>query len=1049
MPTKTKILSKIASKAGWQGGLITKGQKIKPTNDKLAFIKVIAENSFNENSLDVDAIYFNDISPIIYIKEISSINPTEINQLQNKFWNESRTPLSLIITPVKIYLLSNFTSTATTKKDLSKTIINEFTTDEEALNKLALILHQSNLDTDNFFIGENKLKYNTEDRVDKKLITQLHEARKILFANKKYNLTIGTIHNLLGRSLFTFYLEHRGILTKKEIGTITGVEKTFANLLTENPTETYSLFEFLKVKFNGDLFPVNQEEENAKNKYSEILKIVSDCFTGLQMLNANGNTGQGSFFPLFNFKFIPIELISAIYEEFMSNEEEKNGKIVLTEKQKDGAFYTPQMLVEFTYNEVLPMPTVNDYSSDFKILDPTCGSGIFLVEGFKRLIERWKYANPNKNITPTVLNHLLYNNIFGIEKNPEATKVTAFSLYLTFLNYMNPRKVLDEVRFKNLIHWTDEEEVNHRKQNNIEFGKNILQASTFIRETTNFKSNPSKEVNAFFNTSFNLIIGNPPWKRSNVEQEIKQWAKQNNWNVNKDIIKAFIAYTPAINPTAKVALIVSAKSLLFNTEIPDIAFRQKLFTDYKISTIVNFSVVRQVVFENAKKAGALIIYENRNNVAPASNETILYCVPQKTEIIKNRKSIVIDETEIKFLPVNELEKANSKLFKIAMFGGLRDLKFLCKLEQNGVINNFTELQGGGLNKDKDATSKGNPQLKGHFFIPTDDIQQFYTVNKFSTFGSLVDNESYRTDTKDIYTAPLILFKEGTKNSNICCSYIDYNIAFLTKGKSIRFSNKSIAFHKALVACLNSEIATFFFISTTASWGVEIGLIQKNEMSLFPMFINKFYKETINTLASFIDQIIEIKKQEISDKDLENLSIVSIKKQIDKLIYKELKISKYERALIDNVINYSNVIKNNYKSVKAENKTDEIFINQYATAYADIVNNYFKHSAYKLKIETFTKSLNSSLIIIKCTINKRDTEIVNENNADIISILDEINKHTYQQYTNSIYFRKTIEYYIDKNTFYFIKPNQRKFWNIAQALNDADALIVKLLNQHGN
>lgn len=1049
MPIKTKILSKIASKAGWHGGLITKGQKIKPTNDKLAFIKVIAENSFNENSLDVDAVYFNDISPIIYIKEISSINYSEINHLQNKFWNESRTPLSLIITPVKIYLLNNFATTATSEKEFKKTIISEFDTDEEALNLLAVLLHQSNLDTDNFFIGENKLKYSAADRVDKKLIAQLHEARKILFTTKKYKLKIGTIHNLLGRALFTFYLEHRGILTVNQIGTISGVEKSFANLLTENPTETYALFEFLKTKFNGDLFPINEEELNAKNKYPEILNIVSNCFTGLQILDANSNTSQGSLFPLFNFKFIPIELISAIYEEFMSNEEEKNGEIELTEKQKDGAFYTPQMLVEFTYNEVLPMPMVNDYSTDFKILDPTCGSGIFLVEGFKRLIERWKYANPNKNITPTVLNNILYNNIFGIEKNPEATKVTAFSLYLTFLHYMNPRKVLDEVRFKNLIHWTDEEEVNHRKENNIEFGKNILQASTFIRETTNFKNNPNKEVNAFFNTSFNLIIGNPPWKRSNVEQEIKQWAKENNWNVNKDIIKAFIAYTPTINLHAKVALITSAKSLLFNTENTDISFRQKMFKDYKISTIVNFSSVRQVVFENAKKAGALIIYENRNNLTPAPNETILYCVPQKTEIIKTRKSIVIDETEINFLPINELEKADSKLFKIAMFGGLRDLKFLNKLEQNGVINDFTELQGSGLNKDKDARSKGNPQLKTNFFIPTDDIQQYYTVNKFLTFGSIIGNENYRTDIKDIYTAPLILFKEGTKNSIICCSYIDYNIAFLTESKSIKFSNKSISFHKALVACLNSEIATFFFMSTSASWGVEIGRIQKNEMSQFPMFINNFSKETISTLSSFIDQVIKIKKQEISNTDLENQAIFPIKKEIDKLIYKELKISKYERALIDNVINYSNVIKSNYKAIKAENKIDENFITQYATAYADIVNNYFKHSTYKLKIDIFTNSLNSSLAIIKCTINKKDTEIIKENKTEIASILDEINKYTYQQYTSSIYFRKTIEYYIDKNTFYFIKPNQRKFWNIAQALNDADSLIVKLLNQNSN
>ncbi len=70
MPTNTKILNKIVSKAGWQGGLFTKNQKIEPSNDKLAFIKYITENAFNAKTLNVDAVYFNDINPIINIKHL-------------------------------------------------------------------------------------------------------------------------------------------------------------------------------------------------------------------------------------------------------------------------------------------------------------------------------------------------------------------------------------------------------------------------------------------------------------------------------------------------------------------------------------------------------------------------------------------------------------------------------------------------------------------------------------------------------------------------------------------------------------------------------------------------------------------------------------------------------------------------------------------------------------------------------------------------------------------------------------------------------------------
>ena len=66
-------------------------------------------------------------------------------------------------------------------------------------------------------------------------------------------------------------------------------------------------------------------------------------------------TGQLSFdWRMFQFQYIPIELISSIYEEFMSKEDEKHEQL-----RTEGAFYTPKMLVEFVLNEVLPWPDEN------------------------------------------------------------------------------------------------------------------------------------------------------------------------------------------------------------------------------------------------------------------------------------------------------------------------------------------------------------------------------------------------------------------------------------------------------------------------------------------------------------------------------------------------------------------------------------------------------------------------------------------------------------------------------------------------------------------
>lgn len=53
---------------------------------------------------------------------------------------------------------------------------------------------------------------------------------------------------------------------------------------------------------------------------------------------------------MFDFTYIPIELISSIYEEFLHTE---NNQDIIS---KDGAFYTPQCLAEFVLNEALPFP---------------------------------------------------------------------------------------------------------------------------------------------------------------------------------------------------------------------------------------------------------------------------------------------------------------------------------------------------------------------------------------------------------------------------------------------------------------------------------------------------------------------------------------------------------------------------------------------------------------------------------------------------------------------------------------------------------------------
>ncbi len=164
----------------------------------------------------------------------------------------------------------------------------------------------------------------------------------------------------------------------------------------------------------------------------EVFELLKCFLSGNQEMES----GQLSFLPLYDFNIIPIELISNIYE------------VLLGEKAQDDdkAFYTPEYLADYIVKESLGTFLTKD--SQCKVLDPSCGSGIFLVESLQLIIS--KNVDDNGYIKDNdKLCQLIESNIYGVDSNPEAIDVTIFSLYLTLFDYKDP-KSLDDFRLPNL-----------------------------------------------------------------------------------------------------------------------------------------------------------------------------------------------------------------------------------------------------------------------------------------------------------------------------------------------------------------------------------------------------------------------------------------------------------------------------------------------------------------------------------------------------------------------------------------------------------------------
>ena len=91
---------------------------------------------------------------------------------------------------------------------------------------------------------------------------------------------------------------------------------------------------------------------------------------------------------------------------------------------------------------------------DFKILDPTCGSGVFLVAAYKRLLQWWAINN-QKNGTVVypksdVALRILENNIYGVDIKETATLVSIFGLTTALLDKLTPQQIWNNLKFSDL-----------------------------------------------------------------------------------------------------------------------------------------------------------------------------------------------------------------------------------------------------------------------------------------------------------------------------------------------------------------------------------------------------------------------------------------------------------------------------------------------------------------------------------------------------------------------------------------------------------------------
>ena len=992
-------------------------------NDFAKDSKEIDIDIFDIEKFGIIKVYENEGQPALFLKEVESFDLQTLKliaEIQHTCWNFQKVLFLYVYTKTEIRIYNCSVKPFVLDKNIAdlklKSQLQELQlfcceeTEEVKLKTLNTLFSRIAIDTGFIWSAieakEIKDKLNLQNRVDKYLIKSLINVSRKLEKEGLKDKDI--IHKLVMRSLFLLYLEDKGATTKPFYATFLDHADSYFKVL-ENIEATYNLFQRLSNDFNGSLFTITQEERNLVKPNH--LELIKKCF-----INGCENDEQITLFEgwrLFDFSIIRIELLSEIYEKFLSELDEKN-------KKDSGTFYTPPSLVELILNEKLPIQK-DKTNYNIKTLDPSCGSGIFLVQSFKRLVKRYENKYQKKLTDFDILVKILKDNIFGIEIEPKSIKVAAFSLYLALLDNLDPKTGWwnGNIKFPYLINDPDDLTLNEQ-------GYNLFKRDTI----SDF------EISKLQN--FQLVVGNPPFGTKNLSTTIKVYCEANDFA--KEMVLPFMHKAPLLAPKGEIALIFNTK-VLTNTGGTYQNFRQWLFNENYVEKIYNFSILRKAkknfggqLFGSAVEPISIVFYQKEKPENP--KETITYYAPKT--YIKNDvlEGIVIDSSDEKHLPRIECEKKDSKIWKIAMWGSYFDFELIKKHEKNSLKdyfknNNDKWIKGTGLHiPSKDYNNKEN-LITPDKTINTTRVSR-YLVNE----SNLQDNNTeYLKIDKKLTEAPFLIVKKGITKGNIYASLVDFDTCFLNRIYGVK--TEDIDSLKILLLYFNSTYAKYFQFNFSSAWGLKYDDILDNELYSLPNIFDFLNNEVKLDLLTLIDKILSIKKS-----NEVNQNILHLEEEIDQIIYNDvLKLSKDEQIIIQETLIYGlNLFE---KQEKSDAVKHVLKIDYYSNRLTNDLNNWLDDVDLKASVTHYNIDKNCPLYMVKISFgNEYRKPILSK--EDIYKELKTLDKKLWEEESQNLYFRKKLNYY-DNNDVYIIKPNQRRFWSQTAAMEDCKSLLVEILN----
>ncbi|HMN49023.1 MAG TPA: TaqI-like C-terminal specificity domain-containing protein [Ignavibacteriaceae bacterium] len=662
----------------------------------------------------------------------------------------------------------------------------------------------------------------------------------------------------------------------------------------------------------------------------------------------------------YNFDIIPIHILGSIYERFLGKVVNATDKRVTIEDKPEvrkagGVYYTPQYIVNYivdnTIGKLIAGKTPKEIAK-MRFADIACGSGSFLITVYERLLDyhkRWYIENPEQakkdgcvfyegayRLSLQQKQHILTNNIYGVDLDSQAVEVTQLSLYLKLLEDETTATANDTwVMFKEkLLPDLNKNIINGNSLIGTDILDLTLQFPLLQKESTSplipllrkergrgevdeLKLKPMDFEKVFpevmASGGFDAIVGNPPYVRGEQLKDIRNYLGNNFeqvFNGTADLYVYFIYKAIVLlKANGQLGYIVSNK---FTKANYGQKLREFIVKNYKITEYIDQFSER--VFKQAAVDPCILILKNE----PPSNKSILL-YNQETHLLQSN----LNKSSWNFLNDNlykikskvEINGKAIKLFEnVNIYFGIKSgfaSAYIIDKQTKERLQELDEIPDDYFKKllrgrDVKRYEKSWDEL---FLI---DIRIGRNIDKFENllayFKSFKKQLENRTDYRpgvmkwfnlrpcsyyDEFEKPKILYPDISERGGFCWDdenyYFNNTIYMITNAK------------KYWVGILNSSLISWYYKQIASDLGKKGVRYFKQFVELIP--ICELSDLEIIQIESLVSQMLTAKKQlqqakTESDKNYLERKCDSLDKQIDELVYELYGLTEEEIKIVE-------------------------------------------------------------------------------------------------------------------------------------------------------